>query len=85
MIVKIVCWADPFIFSNTDRIPFKYENEWEFSEPLSLPSGSAGVEWQYQNEDDIEHRKDNLLDEVEQRLKQQTTEQDLFTLRWKVI
>jgi len=40
---------------------------------------------QYQNEDDIEHRKDKLLDEVEQRLKQQTTEQDLFTLRWKVI
>jgi len=40
---------------------------------------------QYQNEDDIEHRKDKLLDEVEQRLKQQTTEQQLFTIRWKVI
>ena len=40
---------------------------------------------QYQNEDDIENRKDKLLDEVEQRLKQQTKEQDLFTLRWKVI
>lgn len=40
---------------------------------------------QYQNEDDIEHRKDNLLEEVEQRLKQQTTELALFTIRWKVI
>ena len=40
---------------------------------------------QYQNEDDIENRKDKLLDQVEQRLKQQTTEQSLFTIRWKVI
>lgn len=39
---------------------------------------------QYQNEDDIENRKDNLLDEVEQRLKQQTTEENLFTIRWKI-
>ena len=40
---------------------------------------------QYQNEDDIEKRKDNLLDEIEQRLKQQTTGKALFTKRWKVI
>lgn len=40
---------------------------------------------QYQNEDDIEHRKDNLLDEIEKRLKQQTTKADLFTIRWKII
>ena len=40
---------------------------------------------QYQNEDDIEHRKDKLLDEVEQRLKQQTTEIKLFIIRWKII
>ncbi|MCX6252632.1 MAG: SNF2-related protein [Bacteroidetes bacterium] len=39
---------------------------------------------QYQNEDDIEKRKDNLLDEIEQRLKQNTTEKELFTIRWKV-
>jgi len=39
---------------------------------------------QYQNEDDIEKRKDNLLDEIEQRLKQQTTQTELFTIRWKV-
>lgn len=40
---------------------------------------------QYQNEDDIEHKKDELLDEVEKRLKQHTTETELFTIRWKVI
>ncbi len=40
---------------------------------------------QYKNEDDIEHKKDNLLDEVEKRLKQNTTENELFTIRWKVI
>lgn len=40
---------------------------------------------QYQNEDEIERRKDTLLDEVEQRLRQQTTEIELFTIRWKVI
>jgi superfamily II DNA/RNA helicase len=39
---------------------------------------------QYQNEDDIEKRKDNLLDEIEQRLKQNTTETQLFTIRWNV-
>ena len=36
---------------------------------------------QYQNEDDIEQRKDKLLEEVEQRLKQQTTEIKLFIIR----
>jgi hypothetical protein len=40
---------------------------------------------QYQNEDDIELRKDKLLDEVEKRLRQNTTENTLFTVRWKVI
>jgi superfamily II DNA/RNA helicase len=40
---------------------------------------------QYQNEDDIEHRKDNLLDEVEKRLKQNTQETELFTIRFSVI
>ncbi len=40
---------------------------------------------QYQNEDDIEKRKDDLLDEIEQRLKQNTTETELFTIRFKVI
>jgi ERCC4-related helicase len=39
---------------------------------------------QYQNEDDIEKRKDNLLDEVEKRLKQSTMQNELFTIRWMV-
>lgn len=33
---------------------------------------------------DIESRKDNLMDEVEKRLKQQVSEQSLFTIRWQV-
>ncbi len=40
---------------------------------------------QYQNEDDIEKRKDNFLDEIEQRLNQNTTETELFTIRFKII
>jgi len=40
---------------------------------------------QYKNEDEIENCKDNLLDEIEKRLKQQISEQELFTIRWKVI
>jgi ERCC4-related helicase len=39
---------------------------------------------QYKNEDSIEERKDNLLDEVEKRLKQRITEEELFTLQWKI-
>lgn len=39
---------------------------------------------QYQNEDDIEKRKDTLLDEIEKRLKQNTTEKELFTVRFVV-
>ena len=41
--------------------------------------------FQYQHEDDIEAKKDSLLDEIEKRLKQKTTEQELFTIRWSVI
>jgi hypothetical protein len=33
---------------------------------------------------DIEARKDNLMDDVEKRLKQQVSEQSLFTIRWQV-
>jgi hypothetical protein len=40
---------------------------------------------QYENEDDIEKRKDNLLDEVEKRLKQNSSEEILFTVKWKLI
>jgi hypothetical protein len=40
---------------------------------------------QYQNEDEIENRKDSLLDDVEKRLKQQSSENELFTIKWKII
>jgi ERCC4-related helicase len=40
---------------------------------------------QYENEDDIENRKDSLLDEVEKRLKQNSSEEILFTVKWKLI
>ncbi len=39
---------------------------------------------QYQNEDDIEKRKDTLLDEIEKRLKQNTADTELFTIRWEI-
>lgn len=39
---------------------------------------------QYQSEDDIELRKDNLLDEIEKRLTQQTSQIELFTIRWRI-
>lgn len=34
---------------------------------------------------DIENRKDTLLDEIAQRLIQQTTEIESFVISWKVI
>ena len=34
---------------------------------------------------DIDTKKDSLMDEVEKRLKQQVSEQSLFTVRWTVI
>jgi hypothetical protein len=40
---------------------------------------------QYQSEDDIEHKKDKLLDEIEKRLKQEASEQVIFTIKWKLI
>ena len=40
---------------------------------------------QYQNEDNIEIRKDRLLDEVEKRLKQKTSKTELFTIKFKII
>jgi len=34
---------------------------------------------------DIEKKKDSLIDQVEKRLQQKTTEESLFTIRWKLI
>lgn len=39
----------------------------------------------YQSEDDIDLKKEALLDEIEQRLKQQSSRQILFTIRFKII
>lgn len=40
---------------------------------------------QYQSEDDIETKKDSLLDEIEKRLKQKSNKIELFTIRWMLI
>jgi len=40
---------------------------------------------QYKYEDEVESKKESLLDDVEKRLKQQTSEVILFTVRWNVI
>ena len=34
---------------------------------------------------EIEKRKDDLIDEIEKKLKQSITEQELFTIRWKIV
>ena len=36
-------------------------------------------------QDDIEQRKDSLIAEVEARLKQQTSRQEVFTIRWRLV
>jgi F0F1-type ATP synthase membrane subunit b/b' len=39
----------------------------------------------YDAEDEIEARKEQLLAEVEQRLRQTVTTKELFTIRWEVV
>ena len=39
---------------------------------------------QYQSEDEIEQRKDQLLDEVESRLRQFVDQKEVFIIRWNV-
>jgi len=34
---------------------------------------------------DIEKKKDQLIDEIEKKLKQEVTEQELFTIRWNML
>ena len=34
---------------------------------------------------EIKKRKDELFDEIEKKLKQSITEQELFTIRWKIV
>jgi ERCC4-related helicase len=38
----------------------------------------------YQSQDEIDKQKDDLLTEIEQRLNQQTEENTLFTIRWRL-
>ena len=39
----------------------------------------------YDAQDDVDKRKDNLLERVEAQLKQRTQIKELFSLRWSVI
>ena len=39
----------------------------------------------YQTQDDVDNKKEQLIDEIETRLKQKTETTELFTVRWKVI
>ncbi|HRF14037.1 MAG TPA: SNF2-related protein [Bacteroidia bacterium] len=39
----------------------------------------------YQSENDVYNRKEELLNETEKKLKQNTSEEILFTIRWKVV
>ena len=36
-------------------------------------------------EDEIRERRDELIDQLEQRMKQRTNEEELFTIRWRVV
>ena len=39
----------------------------------------------YQSQDEIDNRKERLIDEIETRLKQKFERSELFTIRWKLI
>ncbi len=39
----------------------------------------------FEEQDNVEERKDNLIDEIEKRLKQKTTVEELFMIRWRVV
>lgn len=39
----------------------------------------------YQSQDEVDNRKERLIDEIEARLKQKVEKAELFTIRWKVI
>ena len=39
----------------------------------------------YQTQDDVDNKKEKLINEIETRLKQKTEITELFTVRWKVI
>lgn len=39
----------------------------------------------YQSQDEVDNKKEQLIEEIESRLKQKTETTELFTVRWKVI
>ncbi|MBZ0292448.1 MAG: hypothetical protein K8L99_07745, partial [Anaerolineae bacterium] len=39
----------------------------------------------YQTQDDVDNRKERLIDEIEARLKQKVEKLELFTVRWKLV
>jgi hypothetical protein len=39
----------------------------------------------YQSQDEIDKRKENLIEEIEARMKQQIETNELFTIKWKVV
>ena len=39
----------------------------------------------YQSQDEVDNRKERLIDEIEARLKQKVEKSELFTVRWKLI
>ena len=64
------------------NLPDKLKLERE-KRQLDSKRDEAGREYEKAAKD-IESRKDNLMDEVEKRLKQQVSEQPLFKIRWRV-
>ena len=39
----------------------------------------------YETQDEVDRRKERLLEEIEARLKQHLEIKDLFSIRWKVV
>jgi hypothetical protein len=39
----------------------------------------------YDAQDEVEQKKDALIDEIESRLKQRLSRQEVFTVRWRVV
>jgi len=39
----------------------------------------------YQAQDEIDMRKENLIEEIEARMKQKIETNELFTIKWRVI
>lgn len=39
----------------------------------------------YQQQDDVDNKKEQLIDEIEARLKQKTEKKELFVIKWKLV